>query len=303
MIDQIQNYDSSFNRDAIVGVLRFLNNKIRWKYHFTSNTRTVEVPFYYSYTGDHRFMMDAFLDDIPGDRPELNYDQIPRGVVTLNSWNIKSDEFANPNVWTYRNKETDDGELRRYYTRLSAIPIKMQFSVEIVLNSENDVFMCSQRLIETFFPPNNFLHFEYDFIRINGFLVYPDSKQITIPRTLSLAEDHTKKITFDIELDTYMPVWREGGEIMANKRVRWDAGIWGLGRSYPSVRDVNREAITHPKVVFGFDMPVSGKLKTQIPASSTVQVVDDGFSFDRTLVRYEGQELWVDRLSLWRKTE
>jgi hypothetical protein len=52
-------------------------------------------------TGDERFLLDSFVDDIvSGDASgngryvELNTDMIPRGHLTMTGFNI-SDEFAN----------------------------------------------------------------------------------------------------------------------------------------------------------------------------------------------------------------
>ena len=52
-------------------------------------------------TGDERFLLDTFQDDIVSENRfiELNTDVIPRGHITMKSFNITSDEFANPNVW------------------------------------------------------------------------------------------------------------------------------------------------------------------------------------------------------------
>ena len=63
-----QLYDLQFNKDdvilrnIIVGVLATLNNKMWW-YQQNSATEKVKVnvPFYFSTTGDERFLMDMFL--------------------------------------------------------------------------------------------------------------------------------------------------------------------------------------------------------------------------------------------------
>lgn len=95
-----------FFRDLTICVLDTLEGEIKWVNKFTSGDLNVNVPFYYSMTGDERFLLDSFADDIvSGDTSgngryvELNTDIIPRGHITLTGFNIRSDEFANPNVW------------------------------------------------------------------------------------------------------------------------------------------------------------------------------------------------------------
>jgi hypothetical protein len=60
--------------------LILLEGEISWYYEFSSGTREVNVPFYYSLTGDEKFVIDTFVDDVVSDnrKTELNTDQIPR---------------------------------------------------------------------------------------------------------------------------------------------------------------------------------------------------------------------------------
>ena len=101
MIGERFNFEDVFFRDLTVCVLDTLEGQVKWINRFTSGDRYVQVPFYYSLTGDERFLLDSFSDDIVSENRfiELNTDLIPRGHLTMTSFNIKSDEFANPNVW------------------------------------------------------------------------------------------------------------------------------------------------------------------------------------------------------------
>ena len=89
------NYDDVFFRDLTVCVLDTMEGRIKWVNKFSSGDVPVDVPFYYSVTGDERFLLDSFQDDIVSNNRyiELNTDIIPRGHLTLTNWSIKSDEF------------------------------------------------------------------------------------------------------------------------------------------------------------------------------------------------------------------
>ncbi len=115
MIGERFNMEDVFFRDLTVCVLDTLEGQIRWVNRFSSGDFPVEVPFYYSLTGDERFLLDTFQDDIVSENRfvELNTDVIPRGHITMKSFNITSDEFANPNVWLKMVVE-NEYEIKRY---------------------------------------------------------------------------------------------------------------------------------------------------------------------------------------------
>ena len=94
--------------------------------------------------------MDSFTDDVVSNNRfvELNTDIIPRGHVTLSSWQIRSDEFRNPNIWL-RNVVEDNVEVKRVLNKVRAIPITATYEMSILLKSEIDVFKCSQSIMNS----------------------------------------------------------------------------------------------------------------------------------------------------------
>ena len=64
MIGEKFNYDETFLRDLTICLLDTLEGRVKWVNRFTSGDVQVNVPFYYSLTGDDRFLLDAFTDDI-----------------------------------------------------------------------------------------------------------------------------------------------------------------------------------------------------------------------------------------------
>jgi hypothetical protein len=209
MIGDRFNYDDVFFRDLTVCVLDTLENQIRWVNRFTSGDYAVNVPFYYSLTGDERFLLDSFQDDIVSENRfvELNTDIIPRGHITLKNININSDEFANPNVWVRAIVE-NQSEIRKILTRLRAIPITVSYDMEIVLSSEVDVFKCNQALLDTLWL-YRFMYFEHNFMHIDAVMQIPDANSIEINREKDLSSSNLIKITLSFEVLTYYPAYRK----------------------------------------------------------------------------------------------
>ena len=59
------NADDSVVRHIIIGLISDLNNKIYFYRQKDNDTRiVVDVPFYYSITGDDQFLRDNFLSKI-----------------------------------------------------------------------------------------------------------------------------------------------------------------------------------------------------------------------------------------------
>jgi hypothetical protein len=207
MIGQKFNFDEVFFRDLTVCVLDTLEGRLNWVNRFSSGDISVQVPIYYSLSGDERFLLDSFQDDIVSENRyvELNTDQIPRGHLTLNNFNIKSDEFRNPNVWL-RAVVEDNLEVRKLLKQVRAIPITVTYDLVILLKSEIDVFKCSQEIMNTLWL-YKFIYFEHNYMNIDAVVTMPDSNAIEISREKNLKSDNTIKLTLSLEVQTYYPAF------------------------------------------------------------------------------------------------
>jgi hypothetical protein len=208
MIGNVFNMDSVFMRDLTVCVLDTLEGQINLVNRFTSGNVYVQVPFYYSMTGDERFLLDSFSDDVVSTNRfvELNTDMIPRGHLTMTSFNIKSDEFSNPNVWLKMVVE-DDVEVRRVLAKVRAIPISVSYDLVVLISSEIDAFKCSQAIMDTLWL-YKFMYFEHNFLNIDAIMILPDTEQIEIVREKSMTSDNQIKLTVSFEVHTYYPALR-----------------------------------------------------------------------------------------------
>lgn len=210
MIGEKFNYEDVFFRDLTVCVLDTLEGRVRWTNRFTSGDVAVQVPFYYSMTGDDRFLLDSFTDDIVSNNRylELNSDTIPRGHLTLNSYSIKSDEFSNPNVWLKTIIENEE-EIRKVLTKVRAVPIVVTYDLSILLNSEIDSFKCSQSIIDTLWL-YKFMNFEHNFMNIDAVMLLPDGSNVEMVREKNLTSDNTIKLNISFEVHTYYPAFYKG---------------------------------------------------------------------------------------------
>jgi hypothetical protein len=208
MIGERFNFEDVFFRDLTVCVLDTLEGQVKWINRFSSGDVFVEVPFYYSLTGDERFLLDSFADDIVSENRfvELNTDMIPRGHLTMTGFNIKSDEFANPNVWL-RMVVENEVEIRKIIAKVRAVPITVNYDLEILLNSEIDTFKCSQAIMDTLWL-YKFMYFEYNFMNIDAVILMPDSNQIEMSREKNLTSDNSIKLKVSFTVDTYYPAFR-----------------------------------------------------------------------------------------------
>jgi hypothetical protein len=208
MIGEKFNFEDVFFRDLTVCVLDTLEGQVNWINRFSSGDIPVSVPFYYSLSGDERFLLDSFQDDIVSENRfvELNTDIIPRGHLTLTGFNIKSDEFANPNVWL-RMVVENEIEIRKVLAKVRAIPITVNYDLTILLSNEIDTFKCSQAIMDTLWI-YKFMYFEYNFMNIDAVILMPDSNQIELSREKNLTSDNniTLKVSFTVE--TYYPAFR-----------------------------------------------------------------------------------------------
>jgi len=210
MIGEQRNFDDSFFRMVSVALTKTLGCGINWINYFHDQKIRVVVPFYMSMAGNDRFVLDAFVDDIVDSRIELNTDQIPRGVVTFNSFTTDTSEFANPNTYISKNAIIN-GEMKSFLQKTKGIPLKITYDVDITLITEIDVYKCSEKLMNMLF---NYMFFSIDYysIKIDAVFALPDDKQIEIIREQNLDSENKKHIKFTLTVQTYYPSFFEDSD-------------------------------------------------------------------------------------------
>ena len=212
MIGEKFDFDDQYFRMITIALARTMNKSIRWINYFEpqndkeTGRQRVLIPFYTSLTGDERFNFDAFVDDVVDKRVTMNTDQYQRGSIVLTSIGSRSDEFANPNQYLSQ-KTNINGSLRKIISKVKAVPVTINYDVEIHLASQNEVDKCSQKIMNFLY---NYMFFNVDYfgLKINAIVSLPDDKTIEIPRDIDMSSDRKKTIKFALEVKSYYPIFK-----------------------------------------------------------------------------------------------
>lgn len=214
-----QLYDLEFNKDdvilrnIIVGVLATLNNKMWW-YQQISETekRKVNVPFYFSTTGDERFLMDMFMNTVTAGGTDKNhaesvYNQLPRAILQLDGIAIDAGSLTNKFVRAFYQRVQDDGTLKTFNSEVFMVPLKLSFLCDLYVDSNLDVFKGIQRTIEIFYKHNLF-QIDIDGTRIPAVASLPEDFAKERPVEFTFGDKKEWKINYNIEVQTFMPIFK-----------------------------------------------------------------------------------------------
>lgn len=212
------NRDDSVIRHLIIGLLADLNNKVKFWRQLDNETRSlVDVPFYYSITGDENFLKDNFLfstanglDCSPEpEKADGNYDTVPRGVVNFASMSVDASKLINKRNRGNFAKMTDQGVLEGYKAEFELIPITVGVDVEIILSSALDIFKCTEELIKRLYKSNQYNvevgHLNEGLYRMAAYYAMPDDYSSERPIEFGFDDKSNYKITFALEINSFMP--------------------------------------------------------------------------------------------------
>ena len=157
------NSDDSVVRHIIIGFLADLNTKLYFHRQITNDERVVvDVPFYYSITGDDQFLRDNFLFSTPSGpnctpdkaHADTNYDVVPRGIVNFSGLAIDSGKLVNKRTTGHYTKMNSEGIIESYVAEFDMIPITISFDVEILVSSTLDSFKITEAIIKRMYKSN-----------------------------------------------------------------------------------------------------------------------------------------------------
>lgn len=237
-IDDKYNYDDNFVRMTTIALCKVLATKVRWINRWSDGKKIrVLIPFYASFAGQERFMLDAFVDDIVSTRVELNTDQKQRGIITFKGGSQRDDEFANPNQ--FLSKETKiNGEFKGIISRTKAVPITLSYDIMIKLDNEWEADTCYTKILDVLYN-YRFFNISYFGLKIDAFFKLPSESGIEIPREINLTSDNTITMKFSLEVNTYYPIFQvitDDHEICDNdEQIDWEF----LGVPKPDGHEIN----------------------------------------------------------------
>tara|TARA_A100001037_G_scaffold306579_1_gene352893 strand:- start:3319 stop:4092 length:774 start_codon:yes stop_codon:yes gene_type:complete len=212
------NKDDSVIRHVIVGLLADLNKNVSFYRQVDNDTRAeIDVPFYYSVTGDDNFLRDHFLFSTANglecssepEKADGNYDKVPRGVVNLSSMTVDPSKLINKRNNGVYQKMVDNGTLGGYRAEFEMIPITISVDVEIILSNLLDIFKCTEQLIKKLYKSNQYNvevgHLQEGLYRIACYYAMPDDYGNENPIEYSFDDKGQYKLTFSIEVNSFMP--------------------------------------------------------------------------------------------------
>jgi hypothetical protein len=269
------NSDDSVFRHIIIGLLADLNNKLVIYRQIDNNTRAqIDVPFYYSITGDDQFLRDQFLFTTasgPNCYPDAgfadgNYDVVPRGIVNLNSIAVDSAKLVNKRTVGNYTRMDENGAMQGYVAEFEMIPLNINMDVEILVSSTLDAFKITESIVKTLYKSNYFNvevgHLDEGTYRLSSYYALPEDYDIQKPLEFTFEDKDKYKIVFPIEVNTFLP--------------SFDNGLYGPGASSKngsnSVRDKNNT-----------EMHIGNRM-FELTSAAIIEINPDTNQFDTRIV-------------------
>lgn len=221
------NTDDVLLRGIAIGLLNFLNNKVKIAQTVADDdVRQVDVPFYYYMYGSERFMQDFYLNyqaDCDGPTvTEGNTDPVPRGVINLTAMGINTSALTNKfNRGTY-NKEVN-GSIQAHSAFLNVIPLTLAYDVEIQCNTVVEAYKIIQKILATFYKAATFA---VDFMgfRVPVQVGFSQDYITEKPITFTFGDDNKIEVKFNLEMEAYQPVVDEASEMFRGKTMHRGIG-------------------------------------------------------------------------------
>lgn len=237
----MSNYNQEFNKDntilryVIVATLAELRDKVFYYNRLDEDTlQKINVPFYYSVTGDERFLMDNFVYDAIEDNKAVgNYEVVPRGILQISSIGIESGSQTNKFVKGEFVREVN-GILRTFSLDTNFIPLNMTFSVTVVCSNNLEMLKITESIISKLYKTTTY-SVDLGMFRIQAGMAIPEDYSQDKLFEFALSDKKEFNVTFDIEVQSFIPVF-EGGILLAeiddlSKKANAEAPGIGMIRS------------------------------------------------------------------------
>jgi hypothetical protein len=210
----------------MVGLLATLYDSIKWYNQLgrdVDDKREIRVPFYFSTTGTERYLQDNFLNNIDFDpnllEAETFYNKIPRGICDFSGISVETSAIVNKYIRMDRLKQEEDGTLNTYNYETYMVPMLMDVSCTVYVDSILDQFKCAESIIRTFYK-NKVFQVDIGYTRIPCLAIFPDD--IGTERTVEFSFSDKKefKVTFDLQIKSHLPIFRPETEIFAGNTMQ-----------------------------------------------------------------------------------
>lgn len=205
------NTDNIFLRNLTISLLDLLNSVMTITIARNDANETYVVPFMYNFGTDEGFLKDFYIglpDNCRIPVSEGTYDVIPRGIVTLSSFQIKNADITNRFI---RGQYTDSeknvkGEnvLTGYSAQLYSLPMAVTFDIKVITASINQAFKVAETLLDLTYS-NRVVYFKYKGIRIPAQFHFSENEKIDKKYSFTYADNNKLTMMTTVEVETYFP--------------------------------------------------------------------------------------------------
>ncbi len=204
------NKDLSYIRHIIVALLNELNNKIYFYNVIDEDTKMkIDIPFYYSVTGQERFLLDKFLfDNIEEGKAIGDYERVPRGVIQLDSASIDSGALINKFVRTQIIRPYK-GQLKTFALSTQAIPLSMNFTTTVIVNNNLELFKVTEALISRLYK-NNLFYVDFGGFQAQSNFSLPEDLGQEQLFEYGFTDRKEFKVSFSLAVNSFIYVFEDG---------------------------------------------------------------------------------------------
>lgn len=222
---QRYNNENVLIRAIIAGLLDVLNNHIQynqvWGNDPIEDIENIQVPWFYNQSGDERFMQDFYThyEECMPPRPvDGNFDMIPRGIVTYAGSGINAQRITSRYVQGRYVREID-GKLEGFVSYLYSIPLNVRFDLELWADTQLTGLKIEQEIREVFYK-NVTYYVYYKGMRVGCTVGFPEEIVVDKNINYSFEIENKVKLTFQVEVETYQPVFDSTTEMPAGNNIK-----------------------------------------------------------------------------------
>ena len=265
-------YNQEFNKDntilryIIVALLAELKDKVYYYNQIDEDTlKKIPVPFYYSITGDGRFLMDNFLYDAEAAGKAIgDYEVVPRGILQLTGISIDSGNQTNKFARSEFVQEWE-GILKTFSMETNFLPLNISFDCTVVCSSNLEMLKVTESLMSKLYK-NSLFQIDLGMMRVAGTFAVPEDYSQNRLFEFQLNDKKEWSVTFPIEVASFMPVFESGIlipeiSLMTKSAIKANPNAQGVGMLRAS-KD-NELGIYFGGVFQKFDMTQESILKVQ----------------------------------------
>jgi hypothetical protein len=143
---------------------------------------------------------------------------IPRGIITYNGSSIDAQRITSRYVQGRYVKEVD-GKLESYVSFLYSMPLKVRIACEIRADRQITALKIEQEIRETFYKTLTYYTY-YKGMRVGCTVGFPEDIAIEKNIQYSFEADNPIKLNFDLEIETYQPVFDKTTEMKATTIIK-----------------------------------------------------------------------------------